>query len=98
MNVCHCHLFAVVECDMWAVPVVEHAIIISKPEHDGLMLPGTVSVTYKCETGYELENPNNNAAECHYEINDREERPADDKAQVVKAIWTGQKSIRCKAG
>ena len=85
-------------CDLDAVPEVEDASIKGKPVHDGLMLPGNISVTYSCSPGFELEDPDNNAARCEYSFKNREGAPEGDKTQIVTAIWTGYEKIRCRKG
>ena len=68
------------------------------PQSNGLMLPGNVNVPYTCETGYELENPEINAAKCDYAFEDRAGRPENNNDQLVTAIWAGHERIRCKKG
>ena len=68
------------------------------PKTNGLMLPGNVTVTYTCATGYVLANPEINVAKCDYAFKDRAGRPENNYDQLVTAIWAGHERIRCKKG
>ena len=89
--------FPVVTCDMSKTPNVSDAKPVSIPETEALLLPGNVSVTYVCNEGYELKSSNNQAS-CEYDIQPREGAPAEDKEQLVTAVWRGWDDIRCEKG
>ena len=78
--------------------MVEHATITNMPPSKALWVPGDVSVTYSCVPGFYLANPDNNAAECDYNIQNVTEDISGNEVDLVTAIWTGQEKIRCLAG
>ena len=83
---------------MRAVPAIKDAYIPNMPQNNGLLLPRSITVTYSCLPGFELENPSDNTATCDYDFQSRKGAPEIDKSQIVTAIWTGYETIRCREG
>ena len=85
---------------MQSIPHIDHATpaISREPSTGNLTLPGSATVTYTCNTGYELADEMSDTVSCVTVSQPREGRPEGDDSVVVTAIWTGDKAIKCKQG
>ena len=95
-----CLFFPVVTCDMGSIPRIAHATraISREPTTGNLTLPGSVTVTYTCGSGYELANELHDTVSCVTNSQPREGRPEGDDSVLVTAKWTGDRAIYCKKG
>ena len=95
-----CLFFPVVTCDMQSIPHIDHATpaISREPTTGNLPLPGSVTVTYTCDSGYELANEMRDTVSCVTDPQPREGRPEGDDSVVVTAKWTGDGEINCIKG
>ena len=85
---------------MQSIPHIDHATpaISREPTTGNLPLPGSVTVTYTCDSGYELADEMLDTVSCVTDPQPREGRPEGDDSVVVTAKWTGGQAIKCKKG
>ena len=94
-------------CDETAIPAVKHTT--HKIHHftfyengtsksplpkQNFSLPKHVTVTYTCNRGYRLQDPNNNVIGCEYVTTPRNGT----KNVTAKAVWTSADGIVCQKG
>ena len=93
-----CLFFPVVTCDMRSIPHIDHATraISREPTTGNLTLPGSVTVTYTCDSGYALADEVSDTVSCVTNSQPREGRPEGDKSVLVTAGWTSDEAIMCK--
>ena len=61
-------------------------------------VPGYVNVTYICEEGYRLQDPNKNMIGCKYVTTPRKLGWRDHETVAAKAVWTRTDGIMCEKG
>ena len=62
-------------------------------------IPGYVNVTYSCDEGYRLQDPNNNMIGCEYVTTPRKfSNGSIHNTVVAKAVWTSTEGIICEKG
>ena len=86
---------------MRSIPLVDHAeySILNKTTVGNLPLPGSVTVVYTCEKGYELADEVLNMVKCVYDSHPRIGRPeCDTESILVSAKWTDDEVIKCNKG
>ena len=98
-------ILTVETCDERTIPAVDHAThelqrFLPNTSHPQLYrqnfsIPKFVNVTYTCEEGYRLEEPDNNVIGCEYVTTPRKGRRERDKSVVAKAEWTSAERIIC---
>ena len=59
-------------------------------------IPKFVNVTYTCEEGYRLQEPDSNVIGCEYVTTARKGRREYDDTVVAKAVWTNSERIICR--
>ena len=59
-------------------------------------IPKFVNVTYTCEEGYRLQEPDSNVIGCEYNTEERKGRREGDESVVAKAVWTSAEGIICR--
>ena len=95
-----CLILSVVTCDMQSIPHIDHATpaISREPTTGNLPLPGSVTVTYTCDSGYALADEVSDTVSCVTNSQPREGRPEGDESVLVTAGWTSDEAIMCKKG
>ena len=79
--------------------MTEDAITIPPSLRQKFSVPGYVNVTYTCEKGYQLQNPNSNVIGCKYVTTPRKlSGGVIHETVVAKAIWTSTGGIICQKG
>ena len=91
-------------CDVGAIPVVDHATFelqrfINATDNPTLLaqnftIPNYVNVTYTCNAGYQLQDPNNNVIGCEYVTKPRNPKKG---TMIAEALWTRPDGIFCEA-
>ena len=71
--------------------MTEDAITIPPSLRQKFSVPGYVNVTYTCEKGYQLQNPNSNVIGCKYVTTPRK----GSQNVTAKAVWTSTDEIIC---
>ena len=109
-STCTCKIFfisilTVETCDERTIPSVDHATHELKrslpntkvPQlyRQNFSIPKFVNVTYTCEEGYRLQEPDNNVIGCEYVTTPRKGRRERDESVVAKAVWTSAERIIC---
>ena len=83
-------------CDKSTIPSVEHALYSISEENDGgdFATPDGVNITYACEDGYKLQDPNNRVVGCEFIPT-----PGDEQDGVNRRVrWTDTDGIVCIKG
>ena len=102
-------ILTVETCDERTIPAVDHAThelqrFLPNTSHPQLYrqnfsIPNHVNVTYTCEEGYHLQQPDNNVIGCEYVTTDRKGSSIWDisgVSVVAKAVWTSAEGIICR--
>ena len=99
-------IFTVETCDERTIPAVDHAThelqrFLPPPSvpqlyRQNFSIPKFVNVTYTCEEGYRLQEPDNNVIGCEYNTTERKGRREYDASVVAKAVWTNSERIICR--
>ena len=108
------HIRITVEiCDEPTIPAVdnaryeihrfmsENATKIPPSLRQNFSVPGYVNVTYTCEKGYRLQDPNNNMIGCEYVTTPRKFKNGTIHVHdtvIAKAVWTSTEGIICEKG
>ena len=104
------HIRITVEiCDERTIPAVdnaryeihrfmsENATKIPPSLRQNFSVPGYVNVTYACEKGYRLQDPNNNMIGCKYVTTPRKfSNGSIHETVVAEAVWKSAEGIICK--
>ena len=102
-------ILTVETCDVRTIPVVDHATFelnrfIDATDNPMLLaqnftIPNYVNVTYTCEKGYRLQDPNNNMIGCKYVTTLRKfSNGSIHETVVAEAVWKSAEGIVCKYG
>ena len=106
------HIRITVEiCDEPTIPAVdnaryeihrfmsENATKIPPSLRQNFSVPGYVNVTYTCDQGYRLQDPNNNMIGCKYVTTPRKfSNGSIHETVVAEAVWKSAEGIICKYG
>ena len=98
--------FTVETCDDWEIPLVDHGTYVLQrfnadetkipPLHrQNFTIPGYVNVTYSCDEGYRLQDPNTNVIGCEYETKPRTGLGTGSDDVTAQALWTSTSGIAC---
>ena len=100
-------ILTVETCDVRTIPVVDHATFelnrfIDATDNPMLLaqnftIPNYVNVTYTCNVGYQLQDPNNNVIGCEYVTEPRDPENIKYGSMIVKTLWTRPDGILCEA-
>ena len=97
-------------CDEQTIPAVDNATheihrfmtknatTIPSSLREFFSVPGYVNVTYICEEGYRLQDPNKNMIGCKYVTTPRKLGWRDHETVAAKAVWTRTDGIMCEKG
>ena len=94
-------------CDERTIPAVNHATYelhrfattIPPSLRQDFSAPGYANVTYTCDQGYRLQDPNNNKIGCEYVTTPRRfSNGSIHDTVVAKAVWTSTEGIICEHG
>ena len=100
-------ILTVETCDERTIPAVKHAAYdlnrfattIPSSLRQEFSVPNYVNVTYTCEEGYRLQDPNNNTIGCQYVTTPRKfSNGSIHNTVVAKAVWTSTEGIICEKG
>lgn len=86
---------------MNSIPTVDNAKskVTREVSESGLILPGTVSILYTCNKGYELQNEEDNKVGCEYVHTPRQGRPDTDTiTNLTTTEWIGTDRVICQGG
>ena len=83
----------------FSVPDYESATTVPPSLRQEFSIPKRVNVTYTCEKGYRLKDPNNNTIGCEYVTTPRKFKNGSIHDTVIaKAVWTSTEGIICEKG
>ena len=72
----------------------EYNVRNQRAREDGLILPGSITVTYTCKEGYKNKGTQS-MAQCVYH---RQKRENDPDNELVTTMWDGQQNVICEKG
>ena len=88
---------------MDTIPKVANAVpnVTKSEKYDGILVPGSVAVTYQCANGYFMDDERD-AVTCEYESEVRNGRNSEHVGQnlsrLVTAVWKGHEGLYCQEG
>ena len=100
-------ILTVETCDERIIPAVNHttydlsrfATSIPPSLRQEFSVPNHVNVTYTCEKGYRLQDPNSNVIGCQYVTTPRKfNNGSIHETVVAKAVWGSTDGIICEKG